>query len=422
MPFAFLSGCFTLGLSMEDSKRLTFRFERWRAFSGGIIETAGTTFLLLIAVKQFQAGATAKALVAAAGSVGLMLSPLSVSVAESLKLPTARAASRLLAFGALCFLVMAALPFLPVFVLGSVLALTSGTAAIPLVTQMYQDNYPEKERGRLFSKTVMIRIATAAVFSHLAGLALTDRIDRFPWLLLCFGAAMGLGSYALHRCPSRPLVSAGGTHPFRSLRFAREDPLFRRTLVCWMLMGFANLMMLPLRVEYLANPKYGLALNAASVALLVGVIPNVARLILSPLWGWLFDHMNFFALRVVLNLGYAIGIISFFTGQEMWALVAGAIVFGVANAGGDVAWSLWVTKFAAPERVADYMSVHTFFTGVRGLLAPLAAFHLASQVSLATLGWLSMGMILASCLLLLPEIKWGKSARPASALVEEVSE
>ncbi|NDF01570.1 MAG: hypothetical protein EB034_25395, partial [Verrucomicrobia bacterium] len=50
-------------------------------------------------------------------------------------------------------------------------------------------------------------------------------------------------------------------------------------------------------------------------------------------------------------------------------MALGAVIFGVSNAGGDVAWSLWVTKFAPPERVADYMSVHTFFTGVRGVAA-----------------------------------------------------
>ena len=43
----------------------------------------------------------------------------------------------------------------------------------------------------------------------------------------------------------------------------REDALFRRTLVMWMLMGFANLMVLPLRVEYLANPKQGVTWNGA---------------------------------------------------------------------------------------------------------------------------------------------------------------
>lgn len=76
-------------------------------------------------------------------------------------------------------------------------------------------------------------------------------------------------------------------------------------------MGFANLAMLPLRVEYLANPKYKLELTVGMVAVLTGVVPNLARLVLSPVWGWLFDRMNFFVLRVTLNLGFAIGILTF---------------------------------------------------------------------------------------------------------------
>ena len=53
----------------------------------------------------------------------------------------------------------------------------------------------------------------------------------------------------------------------------------------------------------------------------------------------------------------------------------------ISGAGADVAWSLWVTKFAPPERVADYMSVHTFFTGVRGFLAPVTASKMACILS-----------------------------------------
>ena len=41
----------------------------------------------------------------------------------------------------------------------------------------------------------------------------------------------------------------------RALGYAKQDRLFRRVLISWMLLGFGNLMMLPLRVEYLANPK-----------------------------------------------------------------------------------------------------------------------------------------------------------------------
>jgi hypothetical protein len=240
--------------------------------------------------------------------------------------------------------------------------------------------------------------------------------------LLVFAGAFALGAYCLTRFPSRPLAASDGSHPFRALRFARDDRLFRHTLICWMLMGFANLMMLPMRVEYLANPRYGLAMGVGEIAFLVGVLPNVARLIMNPLWGWLFDHMNFFVLRVTLNIGFGLGILAFFTSDSLTGLLVGAVVYGISNAGGDVAWGLWVTKFAPPERVADYMSVHTFFTGVRGVLAPFVAFHLVAVLEIGTLGWISGGMIFLASLLLLPELQHGHGRRQAAALVEEVSE
>jgi MFS family permease len=401
---------------------VTYRYEKWRSAAAGVLETASTTFLLLIAVKYFHAGALAKGLVASGGSLGLMLGPVAVTVVARTGWSSSNAAALMAAVGAGVLLLMAALPFLPVFVVGSMLGMTATSAAIPLLTQMYHENYPDHARGKIFSKTVMIRIAVAAVFSQVAGQAFSGRIEKFQALLLIFAAAFALASFALARIPTRTLLSEEGTHPFRALRFAHADRIFRQTLIAWMLMGFANLMMIPMRVEMLANPKYGIALNVAQIAFLTGVVPNVARVVLSPLWGWLFDRANFFVLRVVLNCGFAIGILTFFTSSDMTGLVMGAIVFGISNAGGDIAWSLWVTKFAPANRVADYMSVHTFFTGVRGLLAPITAFQLAKTLELTTLGWVAAGLIFASCALLLPEIKFGKGAKREEPLVEEVSE
>jgi len=401
---------------------VTYRYEKWRSAAAGVLETASTTFLLLIAVKYFHAGALAKGLVASGGSLGLMLGPVAVTVVARTGWSSSKAAALMAAVGAGVLLVMAALPFLPVFVVGSMLGMTATSAAIPLLTQMYHENYPDHARGKIFSKTVMIRIAVAAIFSQVAGQAFSGRIEKFQALLLIFAAAFGVASFALARIPTRTLLSEEGTHPFRALRFAYADRIFRQTLIAWMLMGFANLMMIPMRVEMLANPKYGLSLTVVEIAFLTGVVPNVARVVLSPLWGWLFDRANFFVLRVVLNCGFAIGILTFFMSSDMTGLVIGAIVFGISNAGGDIAWSLWVTKFAPPNRVADYMSVHTFFTGVRGLLAPITAFQLAKTLELTTLGWVAAGLIFASCALLIPEIKFGKGAKREEPLVEEVSE
>jgi hypothetical protein len=400
----------------------TYRFERWRAVANGILETGGTTFLLLIAVKHFQAGATAKALVASGGSVGLVLSPLVVSWVQNRGWRTAMAASRIALAGALSMVTMTLLPRVEVFVVWSVVAMAASSSVIPLLTQIYQDNYPERRRGHLFSRTVMIRIAVAALFSEVAGRVLTGHLHYYPGLLLIFAAAFAFGAFCLGQYPSRPLAAAEGSHPFQALRFVRDDRLFRQTLICWMLMGFANLMMLPMRVEYLANPRYGLAMGAGEIAFLTGVLPNVARLIMNPLWGWLFDRMNFFVLRVTLNIGFSLGILAFFTSDNLSGLLIGAVVYGISNAGGDVAWGLWVTKFAPPDRVADYMSVHTFFTGIRGVVAPFVAFHLLAVLEIGTLGWISGAMIFIASLLLLPEWKHGHGRRDATALVEEVSE
>lgn len=402
----------------EERTLTTVRYERLRAVTTGVIETAGTTFMLLIAVRWFHAGPTAKAMIASGGSFGLLMAPLFVYIVEKLKWRTSLAAALISTGGAVAFLSIYLFPVLPVFLIGSIIGTASSSALIPLVTQMYQENYPGPRRGRLFSQSMMIRIAAAAAFSDLAGRALSLDMRNYSLLLLIFCLCALFSGYCLASCPSSPLVFEGRTDLWRGLRFAKTDRLFRQTLICWMLMGFANLMMLPMRVEYLANPRYGMALSAAEVAFFVGVVPNIARLLMSPVWGALFDRANFFVLRVSVNIGFAVGIIAFFMGGEWYSLMIGAITLGIANAGGDIAWSLWVTKFAPADRVADYMSTHTFFTGLRGIVAPLVAFHLANRISIESMGWICAGLIILASVLLLPEIRSGTVIEPGAGVAK----
>src|SRR5690606_13309250 len=104
---------------------ITYRYEKWRSAAAGVLETAGTTFLLLIAVKYFHAGALAKGLVASGGSVGLMLGPAVVSMVARLGWSSSRTAAALAGVGAAVMLLMAALPVLPLFVVGSMLGMTA---------------------------------------------------------------------------------------------------------------------------------------------------------------------------------------------------------------------------------------------------------------------------------------------------------
>jgi MFS family permease len=305
-----------------------------------------------------------------------------------------------------------------VYTTGCLLALLTSTCAIPLMTQIYHDNYPTDQRGRLYSSAFMVRIASAMVFAWIGGQILSSGLipasasssssfasDRWRWMTALFALAYWAAAAAVRRIPTRALDSSAAIHPLQGLRFVREDPVFRNALLAWMLMGFANLAMLPIRVEYLGNPRFGLGLSASQIAWLTLVIPNAARWIMSPVWGRLFDRMNFFRLRITLNAGFAVGIATFFMSETPVGLVIGAIFYGISTAGGDVAWGLWVTKVAPPAHVTDYMAVHTFSTGIRGVLAPLCAFHAVQTLSPATMGWIAAAMIVAACGLLIPEIR-----------------
>jgi len=401
-------GDWKLSRNLSPVARTTYRLELQRAVAGGVLETSGATFFMLIAVRVFNVSPFAKGVLAAGASFGLMLSPLVVSMVQSMRWKAARAAAVLSAGGATALLLAAAIPNGNLFIACCVFALTSGMAAVPLMTQIYQDNYPESDRGRLFSRAVMLRIVVAASFSALAGAALSGHLEgRFRWLIALFAVVNYVSAWLLSRYPSRRLARARSASPFQAMRFVREDRLFRWVLISWMLMGFGNLLMLPLRVEYLANPKYGLAFGAMAVAMYTGIIPNITRLILNPVWGWLFDRMNFLLMRFCLNIGFMLGTIAFFTGNGVAGMVVGALFYGISGAGGDIAWSLWVTKIAPPRRVAEYMSVHTFFNGIRNLAAPIIAFQLVGSLGVATLGWISAAIIASASIMLVPEIRAG---------------
>jgi len=414
---------------------LTYRYERLRAIASGVLETAITTFLLLIAVQWFDFGATAKALIAAAGALGFIAGPLVVSHVAEKGWTTAQSASTLLLAAGACHLLLATVENRWIFVTGIILATTLATSAIPLVTQIYQENYPSKKRGKLFARTAMIRTSSAAVFGLLAGWILTNgndgkELSSYPgWLMLIFASAFAAGSFCFSRCPAKPLTRAKGTHPFRSLRFVKEDKLFRHILICWMLFGIGNLMLFPLRVEYLANAgeyskDYQLTFEPtpARIALILLFIPNAVKLVCSPLWGSLFDRMNFFVLRVVLNFFFASSLVVFFNSESMTGLCVAAALFGIGNSGGEVAWSLWVTKFAPAKHVADYMSVHVFFNGIRVFLSPFLGFWLIGFVSASSLSLFSAGLIIASSLALLSDYPSGEKAKRGAALIEEITD
>ncbi len=395
-----------------DVTAKTITLERYRAVATGIYESAPSTFLLLILVRWFDGSATDKSLIAAANNTGLLLAPATILVARQLRW-SAPAGIALLTFVASLALGGAAFvsdkeTFVSLAFLGTLIP----SAGAPLLTTIYQSNYPVAVRGSIFAQNNGIRILTSIVFSSLAGWFISDRIELYPFLLLLFSLALAGAAVAASKIPisnEHPSV----TPPLLAcFRYVKSDPIFRGTLISWMLLGLGNLMMIPIRVEYLANTTYGLNLSELEIALFISTIPNVARLVGSTIWGRIFDVVNFFSLRIVLNFSFLVGTLAFFMSDSWIGLAFSALILGFTTSGGDVAWGLWVTKFAPAERVPDYMAVHVFFTGVRGLVAPALGFFLLQYMSPLQLSWISAGLMSLSIAQLLPV--WRGSIRTKS--------
>ena len=167
-----------------------------------------------------------------------------------------------------------------------------------------------------------------------------------------------------------------------------------------MLLGIGNLATLPLRAEFLGSASRGMGYSAGSVLFLTVVLPEIGRLLATPIWGRLFDKLDFIVLRLSINIVFGLSTVFFFI-PNVPCIVAGSVLFGLATAGGKIAWSLWVTKFAPPEKTADYMGVHTFLTGLRGLLSPQLAYLALVWLTVPQVGFVGAGLITIACALLM---------------------
>jgi hypothetical protein len=374
-----------------------------RNAAAGVVE-AGVIVLLVIVTKALDAGGVAKAAVAGSTQLGLFLSLAALGRLRRIGWSPTRIAATGWLVGSIVMVAASTRRDAPSFVIGVVAAMAVWGVISPFQTAMYEENYPAGSRGRLASRAFVLRIACTMAFGQVAGWVLNRDVDNSPFLVVAIAAAMAIGGLALLKIPTAPMerLPEGEGTVQRSWSLVTSDRMISSTLAAWMLMGFANLMMLPLRVEFLSNERFGPALRPGEVTFYTVVLPNAARLLMSPVWGRLFDRMNFFSLRIAVNLGFALGIAAFFTGRAPLGLALGSLAFGVAAAGGDLAWTLWVTKFAPPGRTTDYMAVHTFLTGVRGITAPLAAYWLVEGRSILTMAMISSALIVASSAVLIP--------------------
>ena len=375
-----------------------------RAPFAGILESAMQTFVLLIAIRVFQPEPFFRAMIPASVSIGLLASPFVLSWASRYEIRAGRMA-------ALCWIACGLLMFLascsPVFP-GFLLALSPSMFCFALVPTfmifIYANNYRSHQRGQRIAVFFIISSLSGGIFAYVTGQALDLDIHLYRWMMWIFcGAAFGSAVCGFFM-PSPVVEARHNASPWDNISLCWKDKLFGWMLGSWMLIGFANLMTIPLRVEYLASPRYGVMASNRDITLVLVVIPLVCRILSTRIWGFLFDRINILVLRSILNAMFMVSIFLFFRTDKFHLLATAMAIAGLAQGGGNIAWNLWVTKIATPEKTAAYMSVHTASTGIRGLLSPFLGFLAIYYLGPHLTGGIAASFALFSILINLPLI------------------
>lgn len=314
------------------------------------------------------------------------------------------------------------------FAVPVVISIALGTAIIPALNALYQSNYTNAERGRVYGWVVSV-IALATILGSLGAGALMDVHPNYYRVIYPAAGLVGLGGmwhyYRMHHrtLPSRvtaeprePLRAPGGVseifeftgvwlkevaralrNPLRgSISIFRDDPEFFQFEVAYMVYGLAFMLLQPIFPIFLVDQikvSYGQAAIARGL-IFWGVISLSA-----PLFGRWMDRMNAVGLSVI---GFCILIlapIGLALSHSIMPVYASFAVYGLGLAPIQIAWTMGPILFAGKRDAAAYMGVHVTMVGVRGLFGnPLGLFlletigsraaFLVSSVLFAVSAWL----------------------------------
>lgn len=387
-----------------SQQRRTFRLELLRSLPQGFVETAMTTFAVFVAIRIFGLPPWVKGAIIASGSVGLLLSPFVVQLIRRRGWTVNHVAAGFWVLSAAGFTLAAGSAGRPaLYATGTCLAFVFLASASPLMAQIYRKHYADQSRGRLFSISSLTRACTVVV----AGLALGVWLENqgFPPLFAAYAGGALLMALCVRAMAPVRLRASNRIRWFDAFSHVGTNRAFAKLLVVWMLIGLGNLASFALFVEFIGNPDYGFGFDAKLTGLVTSTVPMAAFILTVVPWGVVFDKLPFYRVRAMVNLFFIAGILIYYLGSSLFTLCLGIALHGIARSGGNILWMLWTTRFAEEDRLSEYQSVHSFLTGVRGVLAPFIAYACLGHLGPVVLALGASGLLALGTLLIVPEIR-----------------
>ena len=387
---------------MSDVIISTHRRDTLRALFYGLLDAGWQTFAFIVAIRYFDASETVKSLIAASGPIGFLLTPLSLYYFAKKQVTASQACTFIYLSTALLLLGASQSSSLLLFAGFIVLSQIVNVQQGPVMLHIFTANYPAHNRAHYMKRPFILSALSAILFGYLGGLLLDTNIQDYSLLFCLMAFAATIAAFSVSKIPSHTFSQSHIGNPLESLSLIWKDRLFGSMLGAWMLLGIGNLICLPIRYEYLANPSHGINLNNAQIAFIMVAIPAISKIASTYIWANFFDRLRLMTTRNLLNAFFFLSVLLFFISDNIFLIGFASACQGIAIGGGKIFWNLWVTKIAKAEKVSSYMSVHMALTGIRGSIAPFIGYWILNQTSpqvVAYIGALliALSMILFEC-------------------------
>ncbi len=272
------------------------------------------------------------------------------------------------------------------------------TGVITIRTAVWGANYPRADRARIAGKMATVQSLAVAAVGAGIGLCMDWNEESFHWLfpLAALGGVFGNSIYRRVRLRGqRRLARAEHEHrrirpisvnPMSVYAVLRDDPPYRWFMTWMFLFGLGNLM-LPAPLAIILNDKFHVSYWGGIQV--IATIPQVLIPIFIPLWSRFLDRSHVVEFRAFHAWSFVAAAVAQFLGAmtvNIWFFYLGAILNGLAFAGGILAWNLGHHDFAPEHRDSEYMGVHVTLNGLRGLMAPFLAVWIYQQFDQASAG------------------------------------
>lgn len=385
--------------SHTERAKKTFLYDCIRGPFNNIVYTGLMTLAILIAIRFHHAPSWIKSLIASGESIGRLITPLILYIGLLIKVPTARLASIYMLLTGIFLVVVAFAPTTLIYASAMIMVYIFFTQPPQMMLHIYAHNYTDKERGGRVSNMFVISLIIGIISSFLFGKGLDSNIENYRLQFLIMAAASVISAYFLTKIPSIPLEKTASGNVWQNISLVWKDKLFGLMILGYILLGIGTSMVVPIRIEFMANPKYGINASNLNITLINVVIQGASMILSTRIWGYIFDRCHFITTRLLVNACFIISFLTFFLSNNLYFMAASVAFNGFALAGGMIVWSLWVTKIAPKEISPAYMSTHVSFSGFKGLIAPTIAYGLLSITNPLTVGISAAILMLLSSLI-----------------------